>query len=76
MKYTAFGEIRNINGSSPTDYESKRCFDFKENASSIRSFTGQRKEVEFGLSYYVARWYDAEPMLRFGLREFAMQILL
>ena len=42
MKYTAFGEIRDINGSSPTDY----------------LYTGQRKEVEFGLSYYVARWYD------------------
>ena len=42
MKYSAFGEIRDINGSSPTDY----------------LYTGQRKEVEFGLSYYVARWYD------------------
>ena len=26
MKYSAFGEIRDINGTSPTDYESKRCF--------------------------------------------------
>ena len=59
MKYTAFGEIREMNGSSPTDYESKRSFDFKANAKRIRSYTGQRKEVEFGLSYYNSRWYDA-----------------
>ena len=45
MKYSAFGEIRDINGASPTDYESKRCFDFKANAKRIRSYTGQRKEV-------------------------------
>ncbi|MCD4753044.1 MAG: hypothetical protein K8R40_08235 [Anaerolineaceae bacterium] len=75
MKYSAFGEIRDINGSSPTDYKSKRRFDFKVNAQGIHSYTGQRKEVEFGLSYYVARWYDAEPMLNIGLREFASQIL-
>ena len=43
MKYTAFGEIREMNGSSPTDY----------------LYTGQRKEVEFVLSYYNSRWYDA-----------------
>ncbi len=43
MKYTAFGEIREMNGSSPTDY----------------LYTDQRKEVEFGLSFYNSRWYDA-----------------
>ena len=32
-----------MNGSSPTDY----------------FYTGQRKEVEFGLSYYNARWLDS-----------------
>ena len=71
MKYTAFGEIRDNNGSSPTDYESKLRFDFKANAKCIRSYTGQRKKVEFGLSYYVTRWYDPEPMLSIGFREFA-----
>jgi RHS repeat-associated protein len=45
MKYTAFGEIRSENGVSPTDY--------------TYTYTGQRFEVEFGLSYYVARWLDS-----------------
>ena len=44
MKYTAFGEVWSENGVSPTDY----------------AYTGQRYEAEFGLSYYVARWYDPQ----------------
>ncbi|MCD4753651.1 MAG: hypothetical protein K8R40_11315 [Anaerolineaceae bacterium] len=59
MKYTAFGEIRDINGTSPTDYESKQRFDFKVNALGIHSCTGQRKEIEFGLSYYVSQWNES-----------------
>ena len=62
MKYTAFGEIRSENGVSPTDYhEPKLRFGFKVKA--VPAFThihGQRYEIELGLSYYVARWYDGE----------------
>ena len=39
MKYTAFGEIREMNGSSPTD--------FKAIPTRNRSYTRMRKEVEF-----------------------------
>jgi len=53
MKYTAFGEIRDINGTSPTDYESKQCFDFKAIPTRNRSYTGKRKEIEFGSSYWL-----------------------
>jgi len=46
MKYTTFGEIRDINRTSPTDYESKRSFDLKAIPCENHSYTGQRKEVE------------------------------
>jgi RHS repeat-associated protein len=42
VKYTAFGEVRSINGVMVTDSR----------------YTGQREEVEIGLYYYVARFYD------------------
>jgi RHS repeat-associated protein len=44
VKYTAFGEVRSINGVMVTDSR----------------YTGQREEVEIGLYYYVARFYDPE----------------
>jgi len=44
IKYTAFGEVRSINGVMVTDSR----------------YTGQREEVEIGLYYYVARFYDPE----------------
>lgn len=41
--YTAFGEERYTVGTSPTDY----------------TYTGQRSYTDdFGLMYYIARWYD------------------
>ena len=41
--YTAFGEVRYQSSTSPTDYQ----------------YTGQRSYLDdFGLHYYVARWYD------------------
>ena len=42
VRYSAFGEMRYQNGTTPTDY----------------LYTGQRQEAELGLYYYVARWYD------------------
>ena len=42
VRYSAFGEIRYRNNTTPTD----------------RLYTGQRAEAELGLYYYVARWYD------------------
>jgi RHS repeat-associated protein len=42
MRYTAFGETRFADGTTPTDYR----------------YTGQRHEAEFGLYFYKARWYD------------------
>jgi len=44
IKYTAFGEVRSVNGVMVTD----------------NRYTGQREEVEIGLYYYVARFYDPE----------------
>ena len=42
LRYTAFGETRSASGTTATDYR----------------YTGQRNEVELGLYYYVARFYD------------------
>jgi len=42
VRYSAFGETRYQNGTLTTDY----------------LYTGQRQEMEIGLYYYVARWYD------------------
>jgi RHS repeat-associated protein len=59
--YTAFGEERYTVGTSPTDYtESKRSFDFKVKTGTVFTRThGQRSYTDdFGLMYYVARWYD------------------
>ncbi len=41
-RYSAFGEIRYANGAAVTD----------------KLYTGQQQEVEIGLSYYIARFYD------------------
>lgn len=43
-KYTAFGEIRSVNGETVTD----------------KLYTGQQQETELGLDYYVARFYDPQ----------------
>jgi RHS repeat-associated protein len=42
IQYTAFGEIRLTQGTTPTKYR----------------YTGQLAQAELGLDYYVARWYD------------------
>ena len=42
MRYSAFGEMRYLNGETVTDL----------------LYTGQKLEEELGLYYYVARWYD------------------
>jgi len=42
IQYTAFGEVRAKSGVTPGDYR----------------YTGQLEQVELGLYYYVARWYD------------------
>ena len=42
LKYSAFGEVRELSGTMPTDYK----------------YTGQREESEIGLYYYVPRFYD------------------
>jgi RHS repeat-associated protein len=44
MRYTAFGEIRASSGLTPTEFR----------------YTGQLRQAELGLYYYVARWYDPE----------------
>lgn len=41
-RYSAFGEIRYSNGTTLTD----------------KLYTGQQQEMEIGLSYYIARFYD------------------
>jgi RHS repeat-associated protein len=43
LHYKPFGEVREAVGETPTDY----------------TYTGQREEADFGLHYYVARWYDS-----------------
>ena len=42
VRYSAFGEMRYLNGETVTDL----------------LYTGQKLEEELGLYYYVARWYD------------------
>ena len=42
MRYSAFGEMRYLNGETVTDL----------------LYTGQKLEEELGLYYYIARWYD------------------
>jgi RHS repeat-associated protein len=42
LRYKAFGEIRYVQGTTPTDYR----------------YTGQREQADIGLYYYEARWYD------------------
>jgi RHS repeat-associated protein len=42
IRYTAFGETRYENGTTPTDYQ----------------YTGQRKDRYIKLYFYKARWYD------------------
>jgi RHS repeat-associated protein len=43
LRYTAWGEVRYSNGTTPTDY----------------TYTGQYSNVDdFGLMFYNARWYD------------------
>jgi len=42
ISYTAFGEIRTSSGITPTEFR----------------YTGQLRQAELGLYYYVARWYD------------------
>jgi RHS repeat-associated protein len=42
VRYKAFGATRFTSGTTPTTYR----------------FTGQREEVNLGLYYYNARWYD------------------
>ena len=42
VRYSAFGEMRFLNGETVTDL----------------LYTGQKLEEELGLYYYVARWYD------------------
>ena len=42
IKYTAFGEVRDSSGLTPTEYR----------------YTGQMEAAELGLYFYVARWYD------------------
>jgi RHS repeat-associated protein len=44
IRYTAFGEVRYTNGTTPTDYR----------------YTGQLQQAEIGLDFYNARWYDAQ----------------
>ena len=41
LKYTAFGEVRDSSGLTPTEYR----------------YTGQLAAAEMGLYFYVARWY-------------------
>lgn len=43
LKYTAFGEVRYNSGITPTEYR----------------FTNQLEQIEIGLYYYGARWYDS-----------------
>ena len=43
VRYSAFGEMRYLNGETVTDL----------------LYTGQKLEEELGLYYYVARWYDS-----------------
>ena len=42
LRYTAFGEVRYSSGITPTEYR----------------FTNQLEQIEIGLYYYGARWYD------------------
>ena len=42
VRYSAYGEVRHADGVTVTD----------------KLYTGQQQEVEIGLSYYIARWYD------------------
>ena len=42
VRYSAYGEVRHADGTTVTD----------------KLYTGQQQEVEIGLSYYIARWYD------------------
>ncbi len=42
IQYTAFGEIRSTQGTTPTQYR----------------YTGQLAQAELGLDYYIARFYD------------------
>ena len=42
VRYSAFGEMRYLNGETVTDL----------------LYTGQKLQEELGLYYYVARWYD------------------
>jgi RHS repeat-associated protein len=44
IQYSAFGEIRTSSGITPTEYR----------------YTGQLRQPELGLYYYVARWYDPQ----------------
>jgi len=44
LQYSAFGEIRASSGLTPTEFR----------------YTGQLRQAELGLYYYVARWYDPE----------------
>lgn len=42
LRYSAFGEIRYISGTTPTNYQ----------------YTGQLSQQAIGMDFYVARWYD------------------
>ena len=42
VRYSAYGEVRHADGTTVTD----------------KLYTGQQQEVEIGLSYYIARFYD------------------
>jgi RHS repeat-associated protein len=42
IRYSAYGEVRYVNGTTITD----------------KLYTGQQQETEIGLDYYVARFYD------------------